>query len=99
MWTKRYIFHPTKEEYFKTKHPIGSICAIIPLLIYYVYAATNDLNSPWLVMGAFGCLVFGIGLGYGFGILLKVYDRYIVPIGIMTLGIAMTVTSLIMVLR
>ena len=99
MWTKRYILHPTKEEYFKTSHPIGSVCTISPLLIYYVLCTINKMDSPWLILGAVGCVLFGMGFAYIFAIVLKVYQKMCTPIVCLLLGGTLIILSLLLALR
>ena len=99
MWTKRYLLHPTKDEYFKTTHPIGSLCTISPLLIYYVLCTINHMDSPWLILGAVGCVLFGMGFAYIFAIVLKVYQKIHTPIIYLLLGCAITAASILLALR
>lgn len=95
MWTKRYITHPTKEEYFKTKHPILSCCMLTPLWIYYLICLINDINDPWMLVGMVGCLTLGVGLVHTFAILLKVYNKRLLPRLCNVLGTFLIVISLI----
>ena len=99
MWTKRYLLNPTKEEYFKTTHPIGTACTITPLLIYYVLCTINNMDSPWLILGVFGCVLFGMGFSYIFAIVLKVYPKILTPIICLLLGSTLTATSVLLALR
>ena len=99
MWSKRYLLHPTKEEYFKTTHPIGSLCTIFPLLVYYVLCTINGLDSPWVILGVFGCVLFGMGLAYIVAIVLKVYQKVLTPILFLLLGGTLTVASVLLALR
>ena len=80
MWTKRYLTNPTKEEYFKTKHPIPTFSMLVPLLIYYLFCAIRGINSPWMLAGIVGCLILGVGLAYAFAIKLKIYKKILLPV-------------------
>lgn len=95
MWTKRYLTKPTKEEYFKTKHPIASFSIIFPILVYYWICKINDINHPWMLAGAIGCLVLGVGLSYTFAVVLKVYDKWLIPALCNIIGLSLIVISLI----
>lgn len=95
MWTKRYITKPTKEEYFKTKHPIASFCMISPILVYDWICLRNDMNHPWMLDGIIGCLIFGEGLRYTVALALKVYNKWFLPIVCDVLGMVLIVISLI----
>ena len=99
MWTKRYLLHPTKDEYFQTMHPIGSLCTLSPLLIYYVLCAINHMDSPWSILGAVGCILFGMGLAYIFAIVLKVYQKKQIPVICLLLGGTLTAASVLLALR
>ncbi len=95
MWTKRYLTKPTEEEYFKTKHPIATSSMIAPLIVYYLVCLIKGINSPWMLMGIVGCLVFGIGLGYAFAIRLKIYKKPLLPIVCLLSGGILVVMSLL----
>jgi len=64
MWTKRYILKPTKDEYFKTKHPIATSSILVPMIIYYLIItfAGVDRYNWWIMVGVGGCLILGVGL-------------------------------------
>ena len=95
MWTKRYITKPTKEEYFKTKHPIACFGMISPILVYYWICLLNDINHPWMFAGIIGCLILGVGLSYTFALALKVYNKWFIPTVCDILGMVLIVISLI----
>lgn len=94
MWTKRYILNPTADEYFKTKHPIATMSMLLPLLIYYVYCRFAGINSPWMILGALGCLLFGIGLACLFAVIKKIYTKACVPTLALILGSVLIIISL-----
>lgn len=96
MRTKRYILNPTADEYFKTKHPIATSSMLLPLIIYYIYTRFSGINSWWIVIGAFGCLVFGVGLGYLFAVIKMIYEKVYIPILALILGCQLIVISLIL---
>ena len=95
MWTKRYLTKPTKEEYFKTKHPIATFSTILPILVYYLFCLITGINNPWMLAGIIGCLILGIGLSYTFAIVLKVYDKWLIPTSCNILGILLIAVSLV----
>ena len=96
MWTKQYIFKPTKEEYFKTKHPIATSSMLVPMILYYlvITVAGADQYSGWIMVGAVGCLVFGIGLSYAFAVKVKIYQKVLLPVLCLILGMALIAVSL-----
>ncbi len=96
MWTKRYLTNPTKEEFFKTKHPIVTSSMLVPLLIYYLFCSIKGINSPWMLMGMTGCLTFGVGLAYAFAIRLKIYKKVLLPILCLLSGGILVVVSLLL---
>ena len=77
MWTKRYILKPTKDEYFKTKHPIATSSVLVPMIIYYLIItfAGADRNNWWIMIGVVGCLILGVGLAYAFALKVKIYQK------------------------
>lgn len=87
-WTKRYIFNPTKEEYFKTKHPIASASMLVPMILYYLIVtfAGADTYNWWLIVGFFGSMIFGVGVGYTFAVIKKIYEKVWLPIMHLLLG-------------
>ena len=95
MWIKRYLLNPTKEEYFKTKHPIASFGMISPTLVYYWICFLNDINHPWMFAGIIGCMVLGVGLLYTFAVILRVYKKWFVPTACDILGVLLIVISLV----
>ena len=99
MWTKRYIFNPTKDEYFKTKHPIATSCMLIPMLLYYLIITFGgaDNYNWWLMVGLAGCLILGIGLGYSFAIRRKIYKKTIWPFICIFAGVVFITVSLVFV--
>ena len=94
MWTKQYLTKPTKEQYFKTKHPIGAVCMLVPMLIYYLFCKISGINSWWMLVGMLGCLTFGVGLVYAFAMKLKIYEKALVPALCLLCGGALIVLSL-----
>ena len=96
MWTKRYICKPTKEEYFKTKHPVGTISTLLPVCLYHLYCTITGINSWWMIVGLVGCITLGIGLAYAFAVKVKIYEKPIVPVLCMSIGGIITVLSLFM---
>ena len=95
MWSKRYIFNPTKEEYFKTKHPIATASVLVPICVYYLYCSLNSLKSWWIILGVLGCLLFGIGLGYGFAVIRKLYEKAYLPVLCLIMGTTLVAIGLI----
>ena len=81
MWTKRYIFKPTKEEYFKTKHPIAIASMLVPMILYYltITFAGVDRYNWWIMVGFIGCIVLGIGVLYAFAVKIKIYQKVLLP--------------------
>ena len=96
MWTKRYIFKPTKEEYFKTKHPIAISSMLVPMLLYYLIITFGgaDRYNWWIMVGFVGCLILGVGLGYAFAVKVKIYQKILLPILCLLLGTALIAVSL-----
>ena len=97
MWTKRYIFQPTKEEYFKTKHPVATASMLVPMILYYLIIAFagTDRYSWWIMVGFVGCLVLGIGLGYAFAVKMRIYQKVLIPTLCLLFGSTLTVVSLL----
>ncbi len=97
MWTKRYILKPTKDEYFKTKHPIATSSILVPTIIYYLIItfAGADRYSWWIMVGVVGCLILGIGLAYAFAVKMKIYQRVLLPTLCLIFGMILIVTSLL----
>jgi len=94
MWTKQYIFRPTKEEYFKTKHPIVCASVLLPIFLYYFVILFAD-NSWWMLVGFVGSIVLGIGLGYAFAVKLKIYQKVMLPVLCLISGVILIVVSLL----
>jgi hypothetical protein len=96
MWTKRYIFKPTKEEYFKTKHPVAISSMLVPMLLYYLIITFGgaDRYNWWIMVGFVGCLILGVGLGYAFAVKVKIYPKILLPILCLLLGAALIAVSL-----
>ena len=97
MWTKQYLFKPTKEEYFKTKHPIACASMLLPMMLYYFIILFAD-NSWWIMVGFVGSLVLGIGLAYAFAVKVKIYQKVLLPILCVIFGTALIVVSLLVLL-
>ena len=97
MWTKRYIFKPTKEEYFKTKHPIAIASMLVPMILYYltITFAGADRYNWWIMVGFVGCLVFGIGLVYAFAVKIKIYQKVLLPTLCLLFGAVLIVVTLL----
>jgi len=97
MWTKRYILKPTKDEYFKTKHPIATSSVLVPMIIYYLIItfAGADRNNWWIMIGFVGCLILGVGLAYAFALKVKIYQRVLLPTFCLIFGMILIVTSLL----
>jgi hypothetical protein len=100
MWTKRYILRPTKDEYFKTKHPIATSSMLVPMIIYYLIIAFAgaDRYNWWIMVGVGGCLIFGVGLAYAFAVKVKIYQRVLLPTLCLIFGIILIVISLLFLL-
>lgn len=100
MWTKQYIFKPTKEEYFKTKHPIATASMIVPMLLYYLIITFGgaDRYNWWIMVGFAGCLILGVGLGYAFAVKVKIYQKVLLPILCVIFGTVLIVVSLLVLL-
>ena len=96
MWTKRYILKPTKEEYFKTKHPIATSSMLAPMLLYCLIITFGgaDRYNWWIMVGFVGCLILGVGLGYTFAVKVKIYQKILLPILCLLLGAALIAVSL-----
>ena len=94
MWTKQYIFKPTKEQYFKTKHPIACASMLLPMLLYYMVILFAD-NSWWILVGFIGALILGIGLAYGYAVKVKIYQKILLPILCLASGAILIVVSLL----
>ena len=95
MWTKQYIFKPTKEEYFKTKHPIATASMSIPMTLYYLAISFFGVNSWWIMVGFVGCLVLGIGLVYAFAVKVKIYQKILLPALCLIVGVILVAVSLL----
>jgi hypothetical protein len=97
MWSKRYILNPTKDEYFKTKHPIAISSMLVPMMVYYLIVAFAgaDRYDWWIMVGFIGCLIFGVGLGTAFAVKVKIYQKVILPTVCLILGMILIVASLI----
>ena len=95
MWTKQYIFKPTKEEYFKTKHPIACASMLFPMMLYYFITLFAD-NSWWIMVGFVGSLVLGIGLAYAFAVKVKIFQKVLLPISCLISGMILIVVSLLL---
>ena len=97
MWTKRYILKPTKDEYFKTKHPIAASSMLVPVIIYYLIItfAGADRYNWWIMIGSAGCLILGVGLVYAFALKVKIYQRVLPPTLCLIFGMILIVTSLL----
>lgn len=95
MWTKRYILHPTKEEYFKTKHPIATSAMLVPMILYYLLIVFSgaDVHRWWILVGFLGCLIMGAGIVYAFAVTRKIYEKGLLPVlGILSGGILLVVS-------
>ena len=57
------------------------------------------MDGPWLILGAVGCVLFGMGLAYIFAIVLKVYQKVCTPIIYLLLGSIITAVSVLLALR
>ena len=99
MWTKRYILNPTKEEYFKTKHPIAASCMLFPMMLYYLIITFGgaDNYNWWLMVGFAGCLILGVGLGYTFAIKRKICKQTLWPFLCLLAGVILIAISLVLV--
>ena len=104
VWTKQYIFKPTKEEYFKTKHPIAMLSMVVPMGVYYltitlmIAFAGADRYNWWMMVGFVGSLVLGIGLAYAFAVRLKIYQKVLLPILCIIFGVLLIASSLLFML-
>ena len=96
MWTKRYILHPTKEEYFKTKHPIATSSMLVPMILYYLLIAFSgvDTHNWWIIVGFLGCMMIGAGIAYAFAVKRKIYEKVLFPILCLLFGGTLLVVSL-----
>ena len=101
MWTKQYIFKPTKEEYFKTKHPIATLFMLVPMILYYLTIAFGgaDKYNWWILGGFVGCLILGVGLAYIFAVKVKIYQKVLLPTLCLILGTVLIVVSLLILLQ
>lgn len=96
MWTKRYLINPTKDEYFKGRHPIAVCSILLPMILYYLLYEIVGITSWWMVIGFIGSLVFGEGLMVLIACVMKVYKKLIWPISLLIVGSATIVLSLIL---
>lgn len=97
MWTKQYIFNPTKEEYFKSKHPVATSSMLMPVILYYliITLAGADQYNWFIIIGAIGCLVLGAGLAYGFAVKVKIYQKTLTPALCFISGMMLIILSLL----
>lgn len=97
MWTKQYIFKPTKDEYFKTKHPIATASLLVPLILYYLIIAFAgaDRYNWWIIVGFVGCLILGVGFAYAFAVKVKIYQKVLLPTLCLIFGLLLIVASLL----
>ncbi len=98
MWTKRYLLKPTKEEYFKTKHPIAFLSFLTPIVLYCLILLLCGVgrHSEWILIGIMGCLSLGIGIGYTFAIKVKIYKRSPWPVISLLYGATLIVASFVL---
>ena len=96
MWTKRYILHPTKEEYFKTKHPIATSSMLAPMILYSLFIAFSgvDTHNWWIIVGYLGCIILGVGIAFAFAVERKIYEKTLLPILCLLFGGILLVVSL-----
>ncbi len=95
---KRYLLHPTEEEFFRTKHPFATIPTLFPMIVYYVISLIFDWNSLWMMLGLLGSLLLGIGLSFFVAILLKVYEKYYIPLLLVVVGGILDAISIVAML-
>ena len=97
MWTKRYLLNPTKDEYFKGRHPIATGSVLAPMLIslLIITIAGADRYNWWIAVEGVGSLIFGIGLSYSFAVMMKIYQKVWLPILFLILGLILIVVSFI----
>ena len=98
-----YYFYRDSDEYFKKKHPSGYVFLVIlgmavlflPLVIYVVSVAVNkpDANN-WLLLGAVGAFIIGIGLFNFVAIIIKQYLGHLVSIVSFVVGTVMIAISI-----
>ena len=96
MWTKRYILHPTKEEYFKTKHPIATSSMLVPMILYCLFIAFSDVDTHnwWIIVGGVGCMMMGRGIAYAFAVNRKIYEKVLIPVLCLVFGGTLLLVSL-----
>ncbi len=95
---KGYLLHPTKDEFFKTKHPFATFPVLFPLFVYYIICQIFGWNSAWMILGIIGSLLLGVGLTYLSAILLKVYKKYHIPLLLTALGGILVAISIVAML-
>ena len=95
---KRYILHPTKEEYFKTQHPIAISSVLIPMILYYLIAMSDaDTHNWWIIVGFFGSIFMGVGIAYAFAVIRKIYEKVLIAVLWLLFGGTLLVVSLFFV--
>ena len=100
MWTKRYILYPTKEEFFKTKHPIATSSVLVPMILYVLFIRFSDVDSHnwWILVGWFGSMIAGIGIAYAFAVKRKIYEKVWCPVLHLLCGVTLLAVSLFFLL-
>ena len=98
-------FSPSSDYEFQKKHPIGyfflvtfGITVLIgPMAVYGLYVIPIANNSPWMVLGAIGSFIIGIGLFNFVAIIIKQYLGHLVSILSFLIGGGMVAFSLYMI--
>ena len=69
---------------------------LVPMILYYliITLAGADRYNWWIMVGAVGCLVLGIGLSYAFAVKAKIYQKVLLPVLCLVLGMALIAVSL-----
>ena len=77
------LFSPASDAAFKARHPFGYRVAVgfgiaalvLPLFVFILFTSLfHAPNSGWLMLGALGCFVIGVGL---FNIVAAFVDQYL----------------------
>ena len=101
----KYYFDASSDDVFKKKHPIGYyflvalgiFVLLMPAIVFSIVAGILlKSDSGWMLLGAAGGLVFGIGLFNFVAIIIKQYlGHWVSIISFLVGGIMMLISWLI----